>query len=253
MEVRRIFVPDESCLLASFDYKKLQPLVLCHYSQDDFGLETLRHGKDIYDELTTQIPYLERMATTRPYDARLRSKAAFLGRMFGRGESSIAEETGMDRDQTRLVLMYIDKVMPNLRKIQRSEAAAVRSCGFTTDMFGRHYHLPKDKAYAALNSKVQGTEAGIMKRALVAISKLEGYGVEFWLANTIHDEIVVFVRANALDRCFDVHRAMCNVVTLRAPLSVDFEVSASSWGELEKLDSIMVRRNETQEVTDANA
>ena len=62
--------------------------------------------------------------------------------MYGRGESSIAEQLGCDVDEAKEIKNSVYDAFPKIKAFERSSNAMVREHGFVTTLWGRKRRLP---------------------------------------------------------------------------------------------------------------
>jgi DNA polymerase-1 len=120
-----------------------------------------------------------------------------------------------------------------------------REDGFVETVFGRRLHLPDIRSrnralqqYAersAINAPMQGTAADLIKLAMVEVDRWcadEGRG-DARLIMQVHDELVLEVRADAVERVTEAVRERMVAAgrgALRVPLKVDVGRGAN-WDE----------------------
>ena len=109
-------------------------------------------------------------------------------------------------------------------------------------MFGRRLYLPDIRSgnpqlrqyseRAAINAPMQGTAADIIKRAMISVHEwCQSSQAAARLIMQVHDELVLEVRADALDAvAAAVREHMLRAATLTVPLRVDVG-SGANWDE----------------------
>jgi DNA polymerase-1 len=135
-----------------------------------------------------------------------------------------------------------------LEKVKRETAKN----GFTETFFGRrryfpeiHSRLPFMKAQAermAINAPIQGTEADIIKLAMIEIDKfLTGKNLknDGRLLLQVHDELVYEIRENLVDAIAPgIKKMMESVISPKETSGVICVAEASvgdNWGEMKKI------------------
>ena len=108
--------------------------------------------------------------------------------------------------------------------------------GYTTTAFGRRRYIPEINSQngnlrafgrrVAMNAPIQGTAADIMKLAMLRVdSALKEAGLDARIVMQVHDELVIEVRDDQIDRCRELLRsAMESAAELTVPLTVDVTV-----------------------------
>ncbi|MBR4835820.1 MAG: DNA polymerase I, partial [Clostridia bacterium] len=102
--------------------------------------------------------------------------------------------------------------------------------------FGRRRYIPEINSQngnlrafgrrVAMNAPIQGTAADIMKLAMLNVdSALKNAGLDARIGMQVHDELVIEVRDDQIDRCRELLRsAMESAAELTVPLTVDVTV-----------------------------
>ncbi len=117
--------------------------------------------------------------------------------------------------------------------------------GYVEDKYGRRYHVPRERAYKAVNAVIQGTAATVLKRALVrlefelgmireemdAVDPLNPPLVPPGMVLNVHDEVAVEcddrMAPNVPNRCAKIME--CHDFSL--PLTVDISWAPDSWAD----------------------
>lgn len=112
----------------------------------------------------------------------------------------------------------------------------IQSTGYVTTPFGRRLRVNPSKPYSASNYMVQGTAAGIIKRAQVRVHRyLEQYGGAVALLLPIHDELILEMHRSHLSRAKtilqDVRREMITMPEIKVPLEVEVKMTTYTWNE----------------------
>ena len=117
-----------------------------------------------------------------------------------------------------------------------------RELGYVETVYGRRLYLPDIRSsnkslqqYAersAINAPMQGTAADIIKRAMIAVDAwCEREDAPARLIMQVHDELVLEVRADAVETIAEVVRErMAGAAELAVPLRVDIGWGAN-WDE----------------------
>jgi DNA polymerase I-like protein with 3'-5' exonuclease and polymerase domains len=118
---------------------------------------------------------------------------------------------------------------------------AVRTDGFVKDPFGRAYFIEAKFAYKGLNYMVQGTAAGILKRAMLNADKwLKANCPQGKTLLTIHDELVFEIPNNRLNPgvILSIENAMTgdfhDLLGMPYPFKVESSLVKENWGKKEK-------------------
>lgn len=154
---------------------------------------------------------------------------------YGAGLVKIAQTLGMSIEELRPGFEQYKRVCPRIASFTADQARLVKELGYVTTAFGRKLSVSYDKAYTASNYKIQGTAAGILKRAQV---RVDAYCRTEWddkirLVLPIHDELIISV-PDSLQRYKNqflpqISRIMCYQPEIVTKLDVEWKHTTSLW------------------------
>jgi DNA polymerase-1 len=133
------------------------------------------------------------------------------------------------------------RIFPEIANIYSVISDRVMDKGYVETPFGRKLYVPLDKAYSGLNYLIQGTAAGILKRALV---RLDSYIESNWkgqmsLVISIHDEIVRNSLRDLLPQrkriLSEIGEVMTTMPEITVPLEVEHKSTYSTWNEAKEV------------------
>jgi DNA polymerase I len=245
--IRRAIIAPPGYTLIAADYSQIELRVAAFLSQDEKLIEVFKEGQDIHTAVAAQVFDVPPDMVDK--EMRRRAKAINFGILYGMGANALAEATGTSRKEAQTYLDEYFKRFSGIKRYMDVIKAEVRSRGYTETWFGRRRYfdgirspLPYVQAQAermALNAPIQGTQADIIKRAMVRIDTLiteNQLQAEVFLILQVHDELVFEVAdASVLQVVQLVRTAMEQVMTLEdtcgVPLKVDIE-TGPNWGEM---------------------
>lgn len=124
------------------------------------------------------------------------------------------------RDIEGMITAYFG-LYPEIKTMQRTDVAFAKENGYVKSLFGRKFYLPdinnrnsflRSKAERkATNTRIQGTAAEILKRAIIKIDneKIDRSDMAMWAS--IHDENCFYVKASFIkDAAHIVHKHMAD-------------------------------------------
>lgn len=244
-EIRRAFVAPPGFLLVSFDYSQLELRIAASLSRDKKMMAAFQKGLDIHQITAAEINNVSLEKVTP--EMRRQAKVVNFGILYGMGASALAETTNMPREQARLYLKeYFDDFEGVAAYVETTKEIA-RKKGFVETLYGRRRYFPgikssnfrvaRESERAAINAPIQGTEADILKRAMIEIAK------EFGLHSSsirpliqVHDELLFEIKDLELKQTVKkIKTIMQSSSKLLVPLLVDVK-AGKSWGDLEKYD-----------------
>lgn len=232
--IRQAVRAPEGYTLVWADYSQVELRILAHLSQDEKLIEAYREGKDIHTETAKQLFETEEVDETK----RRVAKTVNFGIIYGMSPHGLSERLGIPVKKAEEYIERYFSQFPKVKEfIDRTLEEAYKK-GYVKTLFGRIRPLPelRDKNYhvrsfgerAAINARIQGTAADIMKMAMVELHpRLERVGS--YLILQVHDEVVVETPKEAEEQVKRiVKETMENVVELSVPLIVDLE-SGERW------------------------
>lgn len=236
--IRRAFIADPGNVLISADYSQFELRLAAYLADDTELIKMFNEGADIHTMTAAQIygRNPEDITKTMRRDA----KVINFGILYGMSPHGLVAATGMSyASAKKFIDTYFSIRKPIMEYIESLKMQA-RDVGYVETLFGRRRPTPDIKSSnfivrqaaerAAINMPIQGTEADIMKMAMVAIDEILPSGATQLLQ--IHDSILVECRADdAESLAKKMKHTMENIYTLPVELKVDVE-TGSHWGEL---------------------
>ncbi|MFZ4687623.1 MAG: DNA polymerase I [Polymorphobacter sp.] len=239
--IRHAFVAAPGHVLMAADYNQIELRLVAHIADVPELKAVYAEGGDVH-ALTAKEVFGE---VTR--DTRARAKTINFSIIYGISAFGLAQRLGIDRGEAaRYIELYFSR-FPGIRNYMAETIAAAKEHGFVTTLFGRKAHVPlifsKNQGErqfaerAAVNARVQGTAADIIKRAMVQIPgalMAAGLGGTRMLLQ-VHDELVFEVPEGDVAAVTPVIRdvmagAHRPLVDLSVPLGVEIG-SGVSWGD----------------------
>lgn len=244
-EVREAFIAAKGYTLVVADYSQIELRIAAHLSGDKELIRIFSDGEDVHTATAAAIQGVKRQDVTK--DMRSAAKAVNFGVLFGMGAYGLSWRTGITQKDAK---EFIDKyfaAFSGLRVYLDEVIERAKQTGYVETLFGRRRYVPElsSRNYQlraagermAINMPIQGTEADMMKLAMIAV---EG---EFAAADRIapqdarmllqvHDELVFEVKSGLEETVGAlVKKAMEGVVALDVPVVVDVH-SGKSWGKI---------------------
>ena len=162
---------------------------------------------------------------------------------YGGGVDKFASTLKLSIDEAIPGYIKYQEEFPEIAFLTRNLSKQVRADGYVLTPFGRKLFLPRDKIYAGLNYLIQGTAAGILKRAQVAI---DSYLRTEWddqvrIVLPIHDELIIAIPRELLkykdEILYGITRCMVEIPNIITPLEVEWKKSTTTWDETISLSS----------------
>lgn len=236
--IRRAFVAPEGYRIVSADYSQIELRVLAHLSQDPALVDAFTRGGDVHAH-TASLVFDVPLADVTPTQRR-QAKTINFGVIYGMGESALAKQLGIPRDEAaRFIAAYFTRYA-GVRALLDGTVEKARSGEAVRTVLGRRRFLPNlhaanrglrmEAERVAKNTPIQGTAADILKLAMVELGRAPVVpGAHMVL--TVHDELVFEVPSGDVERAkATVREAMASAMKLSVPLEVDARDGAN-WGE----------------------
>ena len=199
-EIRKMFVPQEGCVLVDADYSQIELRVLAHIADDQAMQKAFCEGQDIHTATASQVFGVPAESVT-PLQRR-NAKAVNFGIVYGISEFSLAGDIGVSRYEAK---EYIDSYLANyhgVRDYMKNIVISAREKGYTQTLYGRRRYIPELSSTnfnirqgaerIALNTPIQGTAADLIKLAMVRVEKaLNEAFPHAQLLLQVHDELIV--------------------------------------------------------------
>ncbi|MDQ2806165.1 MAG: DNA polymerase [Chloroflexota bacterium] len=188
------------------DYSQAELRILAELSGDPAFVEAFQGGGDLHAITASQMFQVDLDQVTKTQ--RSAAKSINFGLAYGRGPGSLALQLGVSPDEAKaLIEKYFQAYTGIQQWLDKAARDAVRK-GYSDTPLGRRrfYDVPNrdDPEYRSKigsierqgkNTPIQGSNADMTKIALVFLrTALQGFDAR--VVNTVHDEIVVEVRAD---------------------------------------------------------
>lgn len=235
-EIRKCFIPEPGCLFFSADYSQIELRIMAHLSGDEHMIEAFCSGLDIHRATAAKIWHVD------PEDVsdaqRKKAKQANFGIIYGITTYGLAQRMGIDNSEARQLIQDYFKTFPKVKAYMEHAKSLAREKGYAETLFGRRRYLPDIQSangtvrgFAernAINAPIQGTEADIIKIAMIRIHRrFREEGIRSKMILQVHDELNFSVYPDEKDRVEKiVIEEMQGACQLTVPLLVD-----AGWGK----------------------
>ena len=227
-EIRKGFVATQGYKLISADYSQIELRILAHITQEENLIEGFRNNEDIHRRTAAAI--LNIPLETVSTDQRRGAKAINYGILYGMGAHRLSRDEGISHSQAKAFIEGYFAAYPGIKDYLETTKAHCHEHGYVQDLFGRRRYIPEisSKAFnvreaaerAAVNMPIQGTSAGIIKRAMIDLEPLLlPYNARLLLQ--VHDELVLESPIEHVEVVSSlVQRVMEEAFLLSVPLGV---------------------------------
>lgn len=238
-KIREAFIPEPGHVFVSADYSQFELRLAAILSGDQTLIEDFNRGGDIHTQTASEIYKVPIDNVTKTQ--RRNAKVINFGVLYGMSPHGLSVATGMNQAEAKKFIDDYFELRAPIRKYIDKTLEQARNDGYVATFYGRRRPTPDIKSSnymvrqsaerAAANMPIQGTEADLMKRAMLRIDKaIEGLGVSLL---QIHDSILIETpKENAEEVASIVKQAMESVAPeLDIRLDVDVKVG-NNWGDI---------------------
>ena len=234
-EIRKSFVPEPGCLFFSADYSQIELRIMAHLSQDEHMLDAFRSGTDIHAATAAKIWHVPVEEVTP--EQRKKAKQANFGIIYGISTYGLAQRMNISNSEARQLIDDYFATFPRVKAYMDEAIATCREKGYAETIFHRRRYLPDIasrnatvRGFAernAINAPIQGSEADIIKVAMIHIFKrFATEGLRSRMILQVHDELNFSVYPEEREQVERiVIEEMENACRLSIPLTAD-----AGWG-----------------------
>lgn len=248
--IRDAFIAPKGCTLLALDYSQVELRLAAILSGDPLLCGIFKSGRDVHSEVAARVFGVESSAVD--YEMRRRAKVINFGILYGMGVNALRTQLGTSTAEAHQFYDDYFATFTRLAEYLEETRGFARKHGYTETLFGRRREfpgmrspLPYVRAQAermAINAPIQGTEADLIKLAMVRVDqflKEEGAQEDAHLILQVHDELVYEVREDrVLSLATSIQEIMQNVLggyeTHDVPIIAEPK-TGPNWGEMTHL------------------
>ena len=229
--IRKAFRAPAGWMLLVADYSQVELRILAHIAQEPVLIDAFQRGEDIHSS-TAALVFGGTPALVTS-DQRRAAKVINFGIVYGMSPFGLAANLGIDqKDAARFIEAYFER-LPRVRAYTEETLERARREGRVETLYGRarwlpdinakNWNLRENAKRMAINARIQGTAADLLKMAMVRVDRrLAREGSAAALLLTVHDELVLEAPAEEVEEVASwVKEEMEEVERLDAPLRVE--------------------------------
>ncbi len=241
-KIRRAFIADAGHKLVSADYSQIELRLLAEIAEIEQLRKAFREGLDIHAMTASEMFGVP--VKNMPGEVRRRAKAINFGIIYGISAFGLANQLGIEREEAGAYIRKYFERFPGIRDFIEETKKAAKKDGYVTTLFGRKCHYPDIGASnasirafnerAAVNARLQGTAADIIRRAMVRMdATLKQKKLAARMLLQVHDELVFEVPDGEVEKTLPVVAAVMveapmPAISLTVPLHVEAK-AADNW------------------------
>ena len=238
-KIRQAFVPSDGKVFVGADYSQFELRLAAVLADDKKLIEDFNSDVDIHAKTAAETYGISIDEVSK--SQRRAAKVINFGVLYGMSPHGLAAATGMSFTEAKKFIDHYFEVRKPIRQYLDKILTQAREQGFVETYFGRRRPTPDVKSSnfmvrssaerAAMNMPIQGTEADLMKLAMIRLEdKLSG------LADAIlqvHDSILVECKPEDVQKVSEIMKAEMEGVCPELPIKLKVDVGTGvNWGEV---------------------
>ena len=238
-EIRKGFVAREGKAFVSADYSQFELRLAAALSNDEKLIENFNSGVDIHTKTASEVFGIPMEEVTK--NQRRAAKVINFGVMYGMSPKGLSDAAGMSFYEAKSFIDDYFRVRSPIKNYLDSVLEQAKTLGYVETLYGRRRPTPDVKSSnfvirmaaerAAQNMPIQGTEADLMKRAMIKVDSILPEGAEQILQ--IHDSIIVECDEDKKDDVAKLLQETMEEIAPELPVKLAVEVTTGkNWGEL---------------------
>ncbi|MEK7531285.1 MAG: DNA polymerase [Patescibacteria group bacterium] len=247
--IRGAFVAPRGSALLSLDYSQIELRLAAILSGDEKLTDIFVRGLDVHTAVAAQVFNVPPEKVSK--EERRRAKVINFGILYGMGVNALKDNLGTDRAEAQdFYNKYFETFSTLAQYLEKTRQTATR-LGYTTTFYGRKRYFPELKSplpfirasgeRMAINAPIQGTQADIIKIAMVRAHALieKEYASHASLIMQIHDELMFEIKKELVaELAPKIKKIMESVLTRAETNGIPITVSTNagqSWDDLKAL------------------
>jgi len=238
-KIREAFIADEGNVLVSADYSQFELRLAAVMAGDTALINGFKSAVDIHTKTASEVYEVPIDEVTK--DQRRAAKVINFGVLYGMSPRGLAANTGMSFIQAKHFIDQYFELRAPIRKFIDATLKQAREDGYVETYYGRRRPTPdvhssnfmvrSGAERAAANMPIQGTEADLMKRAMLLVDqKIKGKGEQIL---QIHDSILIECPAENANEIATILKETMESVAPELPIPLQADVNiGNNWGEL---------------------
>ena len=237
---REAFVAEKGNTLIAADYSQFELRIVASLAKDKKLIDIFAKGEDVHKATAAAINSVPIEKVTK--EMRRAAKEVNFGVLYGMGSFGLATRANIPVWQAK---QFIDSYFASFKHVKKwidkTIDFAVKH-GYVETLFGRRRQIPELQSAntqlknagerMAINMPVQGTQADIIKIAMIQLQKKIAHDPDICMILQVHDELVFEVKKGKEGAYAKmIKKYMREVVELLVPIEVDVEIG-KSWGKL---------------------
>jgi len=230
-QIRKAFVAAAGKVLLVADYSQVELRILAHIADEPEMIRAFTSGEDIHRSTAALVFGVAPVFVTA--EQRRAAKTINFGILYGMSAFGLSQNLRIPpKEAERFIHAYLARYA-HVKHYMDATIAGAEQEGKVETLYGRirwlpdikskNFNLRENARRMAINARIQGTAADLLKKAMITIDRrLRAEHPEAKLLLTVHDELVFEVpEAQAETVGALVRQEMEGVADLKVPLVVD--------------------------------
>lgn len=238
-KIRQAFVPAKGNVFVSADYSQFELRLAAVLSGDEKMINDFNAGTDIHSKTASEVYKVPLDDVTK--SQRRDAKVINFGVLYGMSPHGLAAATGMTFHDAKVFIDEYFRLRAPIRQYIDKTIAQAKNDGYVETYFGRRRPTPdvkssnfivrKSAERQAANMPIQGTEADLMKMAMIEVDKKLGDLGEQILQ--IHDSILVECPKENAEKVSTILKETMENIYPELGIRLEVDVSiGNNWGEV---------------------
>ncbi len=237
--IRECFVADEGKIFVTADYAQFELRLAAALSHDQALIDDFNAGLDIHTKTASDAFHIPMDQVTKAQ--RRAAKVINFGVLYGMSPKGLSDAADMSFYEAKQFIDRYFELRAPMRKYLDAQLRQAKEQGYVETLFGRRRPTPDVNApnflvraaaeRAAANMPIQGTEADLMKKAMLAVDRALPEGAKLILQ--IHDSLIIECPEQDAEQLAGLLKEKMEQVAPELPvkLAVDVKIGRN-WGEL---------------------
>ena len=237
--IRNCFVASKGKIFISADYAQFELRLAAALSGDQKLIDDFNAGLDIHTKTAADAFHIPMEQVTKAQ--RRAAKVINFGVLYGMSPKGLSDAAGMSFYEAKQFIDSYFQLRAPMRKYLDDTLEFGRTHGYVETLFGRRRptpdlgapnHLVRAAAErAAGNMPIQGTEADLMKKAMIAVDAKLPEGAKLILQ--VHDSMIIECAEEQADAIAKILKESMESVAPELPVKLAVDVTTGhDWGEL---------------------
>lgn len=237
--IREAFIPEEGNIFVSADYSQFELRLAAVLAGDEKLINDFNEGADIHTKTASEAYGIPMEQVTK--NQRRAAKVINFGVLYGMSPHGLSAATGMSFTEAKTFIDQYFTLRAPIRKFIDDTLEKAKTEGYVETYFGRRRPTPdvnssnfmvrESAKRAAANMPIQGTEADLMKMAMLKVDeRLGDLGSQVL---QVHDSILIECAEANAKKVADLLKDTMETIypELNVKLKVDVSIG-KNWGDL---------------------